>query len=184
MARRLAADAHSAGLGAGDRLTRGASASAASLAELRGRASASLEPRGELLDEETPLPTPLPFHLDSAPTLDVELPARPAAPAIMEPPAAASASAPESSGRFFLWSALIGLSVAAALGAVYTQSDFFHPERAQRGVATAPPAPRARRRGRIVIESQVPGAAVWLWLGNTPTTSMPLATSQVHELPR
>ncbi len=83
-------------------------------------------------------------------------------------------------------SALVGLVLL-----LYTQTDIFHPERAQaKREAAERKHKEAERRlraeqkqgGNIIVEADQDGAAVWLLLGRTPVDSMPLPITHPHQL--
>ncbi len=89
------------------------------------------------------------------------------------------------------WMAMTGFALVVLLLLVYTQTDVFHPERAQakreaaeRRHKEAERKLRAEQKkgGNIIVDCNQDGAAVWLLLGRTPVDSMPLPTNTPHQL--
>lgn len=91
------------------------------------------------------------------------------------------------------WAWAIGTfgAVAVMFLLVWTRTDVFHPERAERK-AKAREAERLakeaelraqqKKAGEIIVEANEEGAAVWMRLGRTPLETMPLPAYHPHQL--
>jgi len=146
----------------------------AELAAAHPRANASVEPPAPA---EPPPPAPA-------------VPATPPALDLADPGTLMTADAPRGGGGR-MWMA-VALMAFVALGVVlYTQTDLFFPERRRAKEEAARRAHEARQReidaarvrtGEILIDSSPGEAAVWLSLGRTPTETIPLPASVVHQI--